>query len=119
VYGPLCLGATTTMFESTPMYPDHNRYWQMVERHRLTTLYTAPTAVRALMRYPIDGAKKCDRSSLRVLGSVGEPINPDVWKVRAIEHNAKTHAAAASIISSLWLKASPLLTLFLFDCAYF
>lgn len=77
VYGPLALGATTFMFESTPLYPDHNRYWQMVERHKLTTLYTAPTAIRALMRFPTVDAKKCDRSSLRVLGSVGEPINPE------------------------------------------
>jgi len=80
IYGPLALGATTFMFESTPLYPDHNRYWQMVQRHKLTTLYTAPTALRALMRYPTEDAKRCDRSSLRVLGSVGEPINPEVFK---------------------------------------
>ena len=77
VYGPLALGVTTVMFESTPLYPNQHRYWSMVERHRLTTLYTAPTAIRALMKYPTDEIHKFDRSSLRVLGSVGEPINPE------------------------------------------
>ncbi|MFP4511150.1 MAG: acetate--CoA ligase [Spirochaetaceae bacterium] len=80
VYGPLANGATTVMFESTPVYPDAGRYWDMVERHRITQFYTAPTALRAVARESSDYVKKYDRSSLRVLGTVGEPINPDTWK---------------------------------------
>uniref|UniRef100_A0A7S1UH83 Acetyl-coenzyme A synthetase n=1 Tax=Phaeomonas parva TaxID=124430 RepID=A0A7S1UH83_9STRA len=80
VYGPLVNGTTTLMFESTPTYPDPGRYWDVVQRHQLTQLYTAPTAIRALMRYGDEPVKKYDRSSLRVLGSVGEPINPEAWR---------------------------------------
>jgi acetyl-CoA synthetase len=80
VYGPLANGATTLMFESTPLYPDASRYWDLVERHRITQLYTAPTAIRALMRLGDAPVKKHDLSSLRVLGSVGEPINPEAWR---------------------------------------
>lgn len=80
VFGPLANGATTLMFESTPLYPDAGRYWDMVERHKLTIFYTAPTAIRALAAQGDDFVKKYDRSSLRVLGTVGEPINPDAWQ---------------------------------------
>ncbi|MCB9688857.1 MAG: acetate--CoA ligase [Alphaproteobacteria bacterium] len=80
VYGPLANGATTTMFESIPTYPDPGRYWDLVQRHRITILYTAPTALRALAAYGDGPVKKYDRSSLRVLGTVGEPINPDAWR---------------------------------------
>ena len=80
VYGPLCNGATTLMFESTPLYPDASRYWDVVERYKVTQFYTAPTAIRALMRYGDAPVKKHDLSSLRVLGSVGEPINPEAWR---------------------------------------
>ncbi|MFW5828063.1 MAG: acetate--CoA ligase [Alkalispirochaeta sp.] len=80
VYGPLLNGATTLMFESTPVYPDPGRYWEMVERHRITQFYTAPTALRAVAREGDDWVKKYDRSSLRILGSVGEPINPATWE---------------------------------------
>mmetsp|Transcript_12752 Transcript_12752/g.33270 ORF Transcript_12752/g.33270 Transcript_12752/m.33270 type:complete len:527 (+) Transcript_12752:2-1582(+) len=80
VYGPLCNGATTFMFESVPTYPDAGRYWDMVARHKITQFYTAPTAVRALMKFGTECVKKHDRSSLRVLGTVGEPINPEAWK---------------------------------------
>jgi acetyl-CoA synthetase len=80
VYGPLCNGGTTLMFESTPLYPDPSRYWDMVERHKITQFYTAPTAIRALMKYGEDPVKKHDLSTLRVLGTVGEPINPEAWK---------------------------------------
>jgi len=80
VYGPLCNGATTVMFESLPTYPDAGRYWSLVERHRINSFYTAPTAIRALMKFGSDPIKKYDRSSLRVLGSVGEPINPEAWR---------------------------------------
>ena len=80
VYGPLANGATTFMFESTPVYPDPGRYWDMVERHRITQFYTAPTALRTVARESDDWVEKYDRSSLRVLGTVGEPINPDTWE---------------------------------------
>ena len=80
VYGPLANGATTFMFESTPVYPDPGRYWDMVERHRITQFYTAPTALRTVARESDDWVGKYDRSSLRVLGTVGEPINPDTWE---------------------------------------
>jgi len=79
VYGPLANGATTFMFESTPLYPDAGRYWDMVERHGFTIFYTAPTAIRALAAKGDEYVQKYDRSSLRVLGTVGEPINPEAW----------------------------------------
>ncbi|KAL7530592.1 hypothetical protein ACHAXR_003580 [Thalassiosira sp. AJA248-18] len=80
VYGPLLNGVSTLMFESTPMYPDCGRYWDMVQRHKITVFYTAPTAIRSLMRFGDDAPKKYDLSSLKVLGTVGEPINPAAWK---------------------------------------
>ncbi|MCG8481016.1 MAG: acetate--CoA ligase, partial [Spirochaetales bacterium] len=80
VYGPLANGATTVMFESTPVYPDPGRYWDMVQRHKITQFYTAPTALRAVAREGDEWVTKYDRSSLRILGTVGEPINPDTWE---------------------------------------
>jgi len=80
VYGPLANGATTTMFESIPTYPDAGRYWDLVQRHKITVFYTAPTALRALAAQGDTFVSKYDRSSLRVLGTVGEPINPDAWR---------------------------------------
>ena len=80
VYGPLANGCTTVMFESVPTWPDAGRYWQVVDDVGATTLYTAPTALRALMREGDSPVQKYSRQSLRVLGSVGEPINPEVWK---------------------------------------
>ncbi|HIA04327.1 MAG TPA: acetate--CoA ligase [Myxococcales bacterium] len=79
VYGPLANGATTLIFESVPTYPDAGRYWDMVERHGITIFYTAPTAIRALAAQGDEYVTRYDRSSLRVLGTVGEPINPDAW----------------------------------------
>ncbi|MES1910352.1 MAG: hypothetical protein MHM6MM_002959 [Cercozoa sp. M6MM] len=79
VYGPLCNGVTTLMFGSTPLYPDAGRYWRSVERFGVTQLYTAPTAVRALMRMGAEWPKQSNLSTLRVFGSVGEPINPEAW----------------------------------------
>ena len=79
VYGPLANGATTFMFESVPTYPDAGRYWDMVERHGITVFYTAPTALRALAAQGNAVVERHDRSSLRVLGTVGEPINPEAW----------------------------------------
>jgi len=80
VYGPLANGATSLMFESTPVYPDAARYWDLVERHKVTIFYTAPTAIRALAAHGSEPVKRHDLSSLRVLGTVGEPINPDAWE---------------------------------------
>ena len=80
VYGPLANGATTLMFESIPTYPDAGRYWDMVARHKITVFYTAPTAIRALAAQGDEHVRKHDRSSLRVLGTVGEPINPAAWE---------------------------------------
>jgi acetyl-CoA synthetase len=80
VYGPLANGATTVMFESTPTYPDAGRYWQMVDDLGITILYTAPTAIRAIAREGDEWVTKYSRKSLRILGTVGEPINPEVWK---------------------------------------
>ena len=80
VYGPLANGATSLMFESIPTYPDAGRYWDMVARHGITIFYTAPTAIRALAAQGDEFVTKYDRSTLRVLGTVGEPINPEAWQ---------------------------------------
>jgi acetyl-CoA synthetase len=79
VYGPLANGATTLMFEGVPTYPDASRFWQIVDKHRVSIFYTAPTAIRALMREGDKPVKATSRKSLRLLGSVGEPINPEAW----------------------------------------
>ncbi|MCS6845286.1 MAG: acetate--CoA ligase [Caldilineales bacterium] len=80
VYGPLILGATSFMYEGGPDYPFPNRWWQMIEKYGITVLYTAPTAIRGLMRYGESWPNRYDLSSLRLLGSVGEPINPEAWR---------------------------------------
>ena len=80
VYGPLANGATSLMFEGVPSYPDASRFWQVIDRHQVTIFYTAPTAIRALMREGDEPVKKTSRKSLRLLGSVGEPINPEAWR---------------------------------------
>ncbi len=79
VYGPLANGATTLMFEGVPNYPDSGRFWQVVDKHKVNIFYTAPTAIRALMREGEQPVRASSRASLRVLGSVGEPINPEAW----------------------------------------
>jgi acetyl-CoA synthetase len=79
IYGPLCNGVTTTVFESTPVYPTPSRYWQVVQQHKITQFYTAPTAIRLLRRMGEQHVKDYDLSSLRVIGTVGEPINPEAW----------------------------------------
>ncbi|HTI86841.1 MAG TPA: acetate--CoA ligase [Alphaproteobacteria bacterium] len=79
VYGPLANGATTLMFEGVPNYPDFSRFWQVVDKHKVNIFYTAPTAIRALMREGDAPVKKTSRESLRILGTVGEPINPEAW----------------------------------------
>ena len=80
VYGPLANGATSLIFEGVPSYPDASRFWQVIDRHQVTIFYTAPTAIRALMREGEEPVKKASRKSLRLLGSVGEPINPEAWR---------------------------------------
>ena len=80
VYGPLANGATTLMFEGVPNYPDASRIWQVCDKHQVNICYTAPTAIRALMREGDEPVKKTSRKSLRILGSVGEPINPEAWE---------------------------------------
>ena len=80
IYGPLANGATTLMFEGVPNYPDFSRFWQIVDKHKVNIFYTAPTAIRALMREGDSFVTKTDRSSLKLLGTVGEPINPEAWQ---------------------------------------
>jgi acetyl-CoA synthetase len=80
VYGPLAAGATSLMFEGIPTFPDAGRLWDIVDKHKVNTLYTAPTAIRSLMAHGLDYVKDKDLRSLRVLGSVGEPINEEAWK---------------------------------------
>ena len=80
VYGPLANGATTLMFEGVPNHPDTSRFWQVVDKHQVNIFYTAPTAIRALMRGGDEPVKKTSRKSLRILGTVGEPINPEAWE---------------------------------------
>ena len=80
VYGPLANGATTLMFDGVPTWPDYGRFWQTIDRHKVSLFYTAPTAIRALMREGDEPVRKTSRASLRVLGTVGEPINPEAWE---------------------------------------
>jgi len=80
LYGPLCNGAITMMFEGVPNYPDGSRFWQVCDKHNVASFYTAPTAIRALISMGNDFVKKTSRKSLRILGSVGEPINPEAWE---------------------------------------
>jgi len=79
VYGPLANGATTLMFEGIPNYPNTSRFWEVIDKHKVTIFYTAPTAIRSLMRDGEEPVKRTSRASLRLLGSVGEPINPEAW----------------------------------------
>ena len=80
IYGPLCNGATTLMFEGVPTYPEADRFWRVIDKHHVNIFYTAPTAIRALMAQGNDFVTRTDRSSLRILASVGEPINPEAWE---------------------------------------
>lgn len=80
LYGPLLNGITTVIFSSIPTYPDCGRYWSLIQTHKVTQFYTAPTALRALMKYGDEWIQKYDLSSCRILGSVGEPINPETWR---------------------------------------
>lgn len=80
VYGALANGATIVLFDGTPFYPTASRLWQIVDRHSVATFYTAPTAIRSLMRYPDSFVHDYKRSSLKLLGTAGEPINPEAWR---------------------------------------
>ena len=80
LYGPLANGATTLMFEGVPSYPTNARFWEVIDKHKVNTFYTAPTAIRALMQTGEEMVKKTSRQTLRLLGSVGEPINPEAWE---------------------------------------
>ncbi|MDO9140718.1 MAG: acetate--CoA ligase, partial [Methylobacter sp.] len=80
IYGPLCNGATTLLFEGVPTYPDAGRFWQVIDKHQVNIFYTAPTAIRALMAQGDAFVERSSRQSLRILGSVGEPINPEAWE---------------------------------------
>lgn len=98
VYGPLLNGVSTTVFESTPVYPTPSRYWQTVEKHKLTQFYSAPTAIRLLRRLGHHHVEPHDLSTLRVLGSVGEPINPEAWNW----YNEHVGRKQCSIVDTYW-----------------
>ncbi|KAI9320820.1 acyl-activating enzyme [Dichotomocladium elegans] len=98
VYGPLLNGATTLLFESTPTYPSPSRFWQVVQTHKVTQFYTAPTAIRALRRLGDKWLKDYDLSSLRVIGSVGEPINPEAWEW----YNEQVGKGKCAVVDTYW-----------------
>ena len=98
VYGPLANGATTLMFEGVPTYPDASRFWQVCEKHKVTQFYTAPTAIRALMGQGDDYVTGSDLSSLRILGTVGEPINPEAWNW----YNTVVGRGTCPIVDTWW-----------------
>ena len=98
IYGPLTNGSTSLLFESTPLYPDPSRYWDVVQRHKVTQFYTAPTAIRALMRFGDAPVRKHDLSSLRVLGSVGEPINDAAWRW----YHTVVGGGRCSVVDTYW-----------------
>jgi len=98
VYGPLANGATTLMFEGVPTYPDASRFWQVCEKHSVNQFYTAPTAIRALMGQGDEFVTNCDLSSLKLLGTVGEPINPEAWTW----YNEKVGGGRCPIVDTWW-----------------
>ena len=98
VYGPLLNGVSTTVFESTPVYPTPSRYWQTVEKHKITHIYTAPTAIRLLRRLGEHHVHPHDLSTLRVLGTVGEPINPEAWHW----YNDHVGKRQCAIVDTFW-----------------
>ncbi|KAI8890230.1 acetyl-coenzyme A synthetase, partial [Backusella circina FSU 941] len=97
-YAPLTLGVTTVLFESTPTYPNPSRFWQLIEKHKVTQFYTAPTAIRALQRLGDQWLDNVDLSSLRVIGSVGEPINPEAWNW----YNEKVGKERCAVVDTYW-----------------
>ena len=98
VYGPLANGVTTTVFESTPVYPTPSRYWETVQKHKITQFYSAPTAIRLLRRLGAQHVEGYDLSSIRVLGTVGEPINPEAWNW----YNEHVGRKQCAIVDTFW-----------------
>jgi acetyl-CoA synthetase len=98
VYGPMANGATQIMFEGTPDYPDKDRWWRIVEKYGVNILYTAPTAIRACMRWGLEYPQRCDLSSLRLLGTVGEPINPEAW----VWYHENIGAGRCPVVDTWW-----------------
>jgi len=98
VYGPLSNGVTAVMYEGTPDYPDKDRWWRIIEKYKVTILYTAPTAIRSFMRWGAEYPQRCDLSSLRLLGSVGEPINPEAW----IWYHRTIGAERCPVVDTWW-----------------
>jgi acetyl-CoA synthetase len=98
VYGPLANGATVVMYEGAPDTPDKDRFWRIIERHKVTILYTAPTAIRAFMKWGDEFPERCDMSSLRLLGTVGEPINPEAW----IWYQEKIGGGRCPVVDTWW-----------------
>jgi acetyl-CoA synthetase len=98
VYGPLLNGATSVMFEGVPNYPDASRFWQVVDKYKVTQFYTAPTAIRALMKEGVEPVKKTSRKSLKLLGTVGEPINPEAWNW----YNTNVGDGRCPIVDTWW-----------------
>ena len=98
VYGPLSNGATAVMYEGTPDFPEKDRWWRIIEKHRVTILYTAPTAIRSFMRWGTEFPERCDLSSLRLLGTVGEPINPEAW----VWYHQNIGAARCPVVDTWW-----------------
>jgi acetyl-CoA synthetase len=98
VYGPLANGATAVMYEGTPDYPDRDRFWRIIEKYGVTILYTAPTAIRTFMRWGTEYPDRCDLSSLRLLGTVGEPINPEAW----VWYHAHIGGGRCPVVDTWW-----------------
>ena len=98
LYGPLCAGATSVLFEGTPDFPDNGRFWDIVQRYKVTILYTAPTAIRTFMKWGVEWPQKYDLSSLRLLGSVGEPINPEAW----MWYHTHIGGGACPVVDTWW-----------------
>ncbi|GIS96883.1 MAG: hypothetical protein CM1200mP24_01670 [Gammaproteobacteria bacterium] len=98
VYGPLTNGATTVMFEGIPTYPDASRFWRIIDKHNISIFYTAPTALRQLMGQGDNFVEKTSRQSLRILGTVGEPINPEAWEW----YHAVVGASSCPIVDTWW-----------------
>ena len=97
-YGPMLNGCTSVIFEGTPFHPNNDRFWQIIAKYSVSKFYTAPTAIRALMKFGEDFAQKYDLSSLKVLGTVGEPINPEAW----LWYHKHVGSSQCSISDTYW-----------------
>lgn len=110
VYGPLALGATTLMFEGHPSHPHNGRLWEIAQKHKVTVLYTSPTAVRSIMRFGSEPVKAWDRSSIRIFGSVGEPIGPEVRRTAGRVNEAAVCFHCTNMLRFIFLAAFPLVS---------